>query len=239
MSIKRVVPNMFLLRHTKGPLGFSRSPLSNRLIPIGASNRSTEGGKRHKWSERPTLNPIPLPNDEKPVRRVVDLNYNDLFDLFDVPLFYTYPTTPRWRETPANAHKRALRKKIRALQWRAKDFCAKKLAEERVRLLQERDQMERWKALRLQKRTAEWKEKMAERERIESVARADRARTEEYTQRAHAEKLTRERLATREWLQCIREERWKFDLAEMPRLLSLKNFKYETYEDKQWITGNN
>jgi len=73
LNPKRVVPNMFLLRHTKGPLGFSRSPLSNRLIPIGASNRSTEGGKRHKWSERPTLNPIPLPNDEKPVRRVVGM----------------------------------------------------------------------------------------------------------------------------------------------------------------------
>ena len=159
--------------------------------------------------------------------------------MFDVPVFYTYQTTPRWRESPAMAHRRAERRRMTEVRKRATVYCNIELEKERERFRQEREQMERWKALRLKKRREEWREKMVVREKVESQERAERAKLAAQNLQVHAEKSKLKQEAKREWLLCIKEELHKFDVADLPHLMSLKNYKYDTHESQEWYTKDN
>jgi hypothetical protein len=154
-------------------------------------------------------------------------------------MFYSYQTTPRWRESPAMAHRRAERRRITEIRKRAAAYCDVQLTKERERFRQEREQMERWKALRLQKRREEWREKMVVREKVESQERAERAKLESQNLQVHAEKSKVKQQAKQEWLLCLKEELHKFDVADLPHLMALKNSKYDTHEDEEWYSTAN
>lgn len=122
---------------------------------------------------------------------------------------------------------------------RARIYCDAELAKERERLWLEREQMERWKTYRREKRRENWRAKMAERERVESQERADRARLEAEKMEVWKAKTEARIAGRREWLQCIKEEIHKFDLSDLPLLVKLRNYKYDTYQGKHWYTKHN
>jgi len=225
---------------------YGHHPLAaSSILMISSSSTSTASSlPLHSSSSRRryaihTFSPPAIPNDEKPVPRVVERDTKALLHIFNVPLDYRYQTTPRWRETPAVAHRRAQRKKLSEMRKRSRVYVDVLEARETQRLREEREQMERWKALRLQTKRADWKLKMEERARVEAIEREARLKARQQNRANYEGKLQVHHTAKREWLRAINEELHKFDTADLPHLINLKNYKYDTWENTLWYTTEN